>query len=55
MLLTSRGRSEEAFAEIKTAIELDPVSLRNQRIFANALYYARRYEEAIEAYKRCTI
>jgi tetratricopeptide (TPR) repeat protein len=52
MLLTSRGRSEEAFAEIKTAIDLDPVSLRNQRIFANALYYARRYEEAIEAYKR---
>ncbi|MFL6467899.1 MAG: TPR end-of-group domain-containing protein, partial [Pyrinomonadaceae bacterium] len=52
MLLTSRGRSEEAFAEIKTAMQLEPASLRNQRIFANALYYARRYEEAIEAYKR---
>ena len=54
MLLMSRGRSDESLAEIKTAMELEPVpiSLRNQRVYASALYYARRYEEAIEAYKR---
>jgi tetratricopeptide (TPR) repeat protein len=52
ILLTSRGRSDEAFVEINTAMELEPSSLRNQRIFANDLYFARRYEEAIPVYQR---
>jgi DNA-binding winged helix-turn-helix (wHTH) protein/tetratricopeptide (TPR) repeat protein len=52
MLLASRGQSVEALSEIKIAMELEPASLRNQRIHANILYWGRRYNEAIEAYKR---
>ena len=50
--VVGRGRFDEAIAEIKTAIELDPTSYFNQRIYANDLYFARRYEEAVAQYKR---
>ena len=47
-----RGRFDEAIAEIKTAIDLEPTSLFNQRNYGNSLYYARRYEEAVLQFKR---
>ena len=50
--LATRGRFDEAIAEIKTAIDRDPTSFFNQRIYANGLYFARRYEEAVAQYKR---
>ncbi|MGI8638358.1 MAG: protein kinase domain-containing protein [Pyrinomonadaceae bacterium] len=50
--LMSRGRHDEAIAEIKTAIDLEPTSLFNQRNFGDSLHYARRYTEAVEQYKR---
>ena len=50
--LASRGRFDEAIAEIKTAIDLDPTSYFNQRIYANVLYFARHYDEAVTQYKR---
>ena len=44
----SRGRHDE----IKTAIDLEPASLFNQRNYGDALYYARRFEEAAAQYER---
>ncbi len=45
--LSFRGRHEEAIAEARIAVELDPVSRILRTILAWALYYARRYGEAI--------
>jgi DNA-binding winged helix-turn-helix (wHTH) protein/tetratricopeptide (TPR) repeat protein len=50
--LYSRGRFEESIAEIKTAMDLQPVSFRNQQVYGLALYYARRYGEAEAQFKR---
>jgi eukaryotic-like serine/threonine-protein kinase len=50
--LMSRGRHEEAIAEIKTAIDLEPSSRFSQRNLGIALYYARRYPEAVVQLKR---
>jgi DNA-binding winged helix-turn-helix (wHTH) protein/tetratricopeptide (TPR) repeat protein len=50
--LYSRGRFDEAIAEIKTAMDIQPVSYRNQQIYALTLFYARRYAEAEEQFKR---
>jgi len=50
--LLSRGRSDEAIVEIKTAIDLEPTSLFNQLVYGIGLYYARRYDEAALQFKR---
>jgi serine/threonine-protein kinase len=50
--LMSRGRHDEAIAEVKTAIDLEPASLFNQRNYGDALHYARRYTEAVAQYER---
>ncbi len=50
--LYARGRFDEALAEIRTAIDLQPVSYRNQQINGLALHYARRYDDAEKQYKR---
>ena len=42
------GRPDEALAEIKRALELDPLSLAINANVGWVLYYARRYDEAIE-------
>jgi tetratricopeptide (TPR) repeat protein len=47
-LLLFRGRIEDAFKEISTAVELDPVSqgiLKDKGIFQ---YYVKQYDEAIK-------
>jgi len=49
--LASRGRFDEALAEIKTALEIDPNSLQNTLAFGRILYLARRYDEAITQLK----
>ncbi|HYN84300.1 MAG TPA: winged helix-turn-helix domain-containing protein [Pyrinomonadaceae bacterium] len=41
------GRFDEAVAELRVALELDPLSLFVNMYLASVLYYARRYEEAI--------
>ena len=46
------GRFDEAIAEIKTAIDLEPASVLNHRIYGQILYYARRYDEAVVELKR---
>ena len=50
--LNSRGRPDEAIAEIKTAIDIEPASLYHQRVYGTCLYFARRYEEAVTQFKR---
>jgi serine/threonine protein kinase/Tfp pilus assembly protein PilF len=50
--LNCRGRFDEGIAEIKTAIDLEPASLVNQRDYGVSLYYARRYADAVTQLKR---
>ena len=48
LLFSSQSRRfDEAIAEIKTAIDLDPSSSYHQIVYTVALTYARRYDEAI--------
>ena len=42
------GRHEEAIAEVRRALELDPLSLIINEALGFVLYFARQYDEAIE-------
>jgi len=46
--LSSMGRHEEAIAEMKRALETDPLSLVINANLAGAYYNARQYDQAIE-------
>lgn len=46
--LASQGRFEESLAAGKRAVELDPVSIVNNTMLGRSLYFARRYDEALE-------
>ena len=48
LALDSMGRSDEAIAEEKRAVELDPLSLIINRVLGATFYFARKYDEAIE-------
>jgi tetratricopeptide (TPR) repeat protein len=48
----SQGRTEDALAEIRIARKLDPLSLIINEDLAHLLYFARRYDEAIEQSRR---
>ena len=50
--LLSQGRLDESLQAIKTALDIEPTSFYSQRLYANALYLARRYEEAFIQYVR---
>jgi tetratricopeptide (TPR) repeat protein len=50
--LFSRGRADESIAEAREALNLQPLALDHQKIYALALYYARRYEEEEVQWKR---
>ncbi len=52
VFLARQGRFKEAFAEIGTAKELDPLSLPVATSEGEILRYARRYDEAIEELRR---
>ena len=47
-LLNNMGRFEETIAEGKRAVELDPLSLPNNRNLGFVFYVARQYDQAIE-------
>ena len=53
--LTSRGRFEEAVAEIRRAKEVDPLSLVINAVHAWVLYLGRRYDEAIDQARRTLV
>ncbi len=42
------GRTDEGIAEIKRALELDPLSLINNWVLGKNYYLARRFDQAIE-------
>ena len=50
--LTSMGRLKEGVAEMKFALGLDPLSLIITRDVGWMLYYARRYDEANEYFRK---
>jgi DNA-binding winged helix-turn-helix (wHTH) protein/tetratricopeptide (TPR) repeat protein len=50
--LVAMGRFDEAIAEAKRALELDPLSLRITQHLGHSFYYARRYDEAIAQYQQ---
>ena len=52
MALTIMGRSEEAIAEQKRALELDPLSLAINRDLGGVFYNARKYDQAIEQLRK---
>ena len=49
--LYSQGRFDEAVSEINKAMEIQPVSYRNQQIYGLTLFFARRYPEAEAQFK----
>lgn len=51
-LLSGLGRHEEALAEVRLAMELDPLSLITLAAAGGAHFYARRYEEAVALHRR---
>jgi TolB-like protein/Tfp pilus assembly protein PilF len=50
--LTSLGRFDQAIAEVKRAIALDPLSLVINSDLGNSYYRARRYDEAIKQLRK---
>jgi DNA-binding winged helix-turn-helix (wHTH) protein/TolB-like protein/Tfp pilus assembly protein PilF len=50
--LNTRARGDEAIAEAKIAVELEPASLYHQRVLGTCFYFARRYDEAAEQFRR---
>jgi TolB-like protein/Flp pilus assembly protein TadD len=46
--LQQQGRLDEASVEIKVAKELDPLSLVNNTVLGQNLYFLRKYDQAIE-------
>ena len=45
-------RNEEAIAEIRRALDLDPLSVIINRIYGDILVDGRRYDEAIAQYQK---
>lgn len=50
----NQGKSDEALAELKTALDLEPTVPWTEKLIARALYFAGRYAEAIEQLKKTT-
>ncbi len=53
LLLSGMGRHEEAIAEAERAHELDPLNLLTYTVVGDTLFYARRFERSVAAYRRC--
>jgi adenylate cyclase len=49
---TALGRFNDALAEVRRAVELDPLSMIILTDMGKDLYLARRYDEAIDQYKK---
>ena len=52
--LTPLGKSEQAIAEMKKALELDPFSRIYNTIFGLTYFYARRYDQAQQQFKKAS-
>jgi tetratricopeptide (TPR) repeat protein len=51
LYLVALGRFDEAIANGKKAVELDPLSLNSQARLGQVLFYARRYDDAIQVFR----
>jgi serine/threonine-protein kinase len=51
VLLVSQRRGDEAVAQLKVAMELEPSSHRTQDFYADFLFLSRRYDEAVAQFK----
>jgi hypothetical protein len=51
-VLDGDGRTDEGFAEVKRALQLDPLSLIINITFAWVSYVMRQYEESLEQCER---
>ena len=51
-LLTPLGRSGEAIAEMKRALELDPLSGIYNTVLGLSYYYARQYDQALQQFNK---
>jgi TolB-like protein/Flp pilus assembly protein TadD len=52
LFLAAQGRTAESLAEADRVLDLDPVSASSGCLRTRLLYYARRYDEAIEQYEK---
>jgi len=52
--LTPLGKSEQAVAEMKKALELDPFSRIDNTVFGCVLFYGRSYDRAREQFEKAT-
>jgi Flp pilus assembly protein TadD len=52
LVLTQKGRTEESVQVARELALANPVSINFRRAYANILFYARRYDEAIAEYER---
>jgi tetratricopeptide (TPR) repeat protein len=52
LLLASKGRAEESLAEAGRVLDSDPVSSSSGCLRARLLYYAHRYDQSIEQYRK---
>jgi len=50
--LTPLGKSEQAIAEMKTALDLDPFSRTDNTILGCAFFYGRRYDDALAQFDK---
>jgi TolB-like protein/Tfp pilus assembly protein PilF len=50
--LSGMGRHDEAIAEVRHALDLDPLSVIIHTALGDVLFYARRYDEAIAIYRK---
>ena len=53
LLLSGMGRHEEAIAEAERAHELDPLNLLTYTVVGDTLFYARRFDRSVAAYRKC--
>jgi tetratricopeptide (TPR) repeat protein len=53
LLLSGMGRHEEAIAEAERALELDPLNLLIHTVVGDTLFYARRFDRSVAAYRKC--
>jgi len=53
LLLSGMGRHDEAVAEAQRAHELDPLNLLTFTVVGDTLFYARRFDRSVAAYRKC--
>jgi serine/threonine protein kinase/tetratricopeptide (TPR) repeat protein len=53
LLLSGMGRHDEAIAEAERAHELDPLNLLTYTVVGDTLFFARRFDRSVAAYRKC--